>query len=88
MDFDWDDANLDHIARHRVAPEEAEECLSDPDGVPGDAYRIGKQEARAAVIGQTESGRFLFVVFTVRANRLRVITARNANDSEKRRYRR
>jgi hypothetical protein len=27
--FDWDRVNLDHIAEHNVAPEEAEEAILD-----------------------------------------------------------
>ena len=32
-DFDWDDDNVEHIARHGVAPWEAEEAALDPEGV-------------------------------------------------------
>lgn len=31
--FDWDDANLDHIAEHDVEPEEAGEAVVDPKRV-------------------------------------------------------
>ncbi|MDL2342660.1 BrnT family toxin [Deinococcus sp. MIMF12] len=87
MDFDWDEANTEHIARHGIEPEEAEEALGDPHVVKGQAHRRDSQEPRAAVLGQTEFGRLLFVVFTVRAGRLRVVTARDATVNEKRRYR-
>ena len=31
MQFEWDDANTDHIRRHSVTPEEAEQaCANDP----------------------------------------------------------
>lgn len=30
MEFDWDEANVAHIARHGVRPWEAEEALTDP----------------------------------------------------------
>ena len=42
-------------------------------------------ERRWAVLGATEAGRILFVVFTQRSRLVRVITAR---DARKRRYRR
>ena len=38
MDFDWDDANLDHIAAHGVSPEEAEAAF-DPSRDMCDLYR-------------------------------------------------
>ena len=86
MGFDWDDDNLDHIARHQVEPEEAEEALSDPDLIVTDAYNT-PTEQRAAVVGATEDGRILFVVYMVREARFRVVTARDANKSQKRAYR-
>jgi uncharacterized DUF497 family protein len=31
LEFDWDEANIGHLARHNVSPEEAEQViLSDP----------------------------------------------------------
>jgi len=31
VEFDWDDANVHHVERHRVAPEEAEQVImNDP----------------------------------------------------------
>ena len=84
--FDWDSANADHIALHRVTIVEAEEALLD-------RHRIFEQaqltdEARWAVIGATEAGRVLFVVFTRRGPRIRVVTARDALSRERHRYRR
>ncbi|BDP44423.1 hypothetical protein DAETH_43920 (plasmid) [Deinococcus aetherius] len=88
MDFEWDDANEGHIARHGVTPEEAEEAVLDPDRVPVEAYQSPGGERRRAVVGQTNEGRYLFVVFVVRAGLLRVVTARETIPSERRRYRR
>jgi uncharacterized DUF497 family protein len=86
VEFDWDEANTAHIARHGVRPEEAEEALTDPRRL---VLRIRSQagEERWAALGTTEAGRILFVVFTRRRGRVRVITARDATPEEKRRYR-
>ena len=43
----------------------------------------GYDEERFYAIGRTDSNRFLFVVFTVRADRVRIISARDANKKEK-----
>jgi uncharacterized protein len=85
--FDWDDANVGHLARHGVTLEEAEEALVDPRRIGASAYNVAG-ERRWAIIGSAEDGRVLFVVFTRRDRRIRVITARDAIQSEWRRYRR
>jgi hypothetical protein len=45
--FDWDDANIRHIAAHGVEPEEAEEALTDPRRVPGTAYNVPGGDGRS-----------------------------------------
>ncbi|HEV8421282.1 MAG TPA: BrnT family toxin [Actinomycetota bacterium] len=85
--FDWDDHNSDHLRRNGVDPEEAQEAVLDPGGLGAPAYDVGC-EKRSALLGATESGRVLFVVYTTRRGRTRVVTPRDATRSEKRRYRR
>jgi len=71
--FQWDAANREHIARHRVSPEEAEQVIeSDPLDI-GSVTVDG--EDRISSIGRTNAGRFLVVVTTLRGKRLRVVTA-------------
>ena len=85
--FDWDDANVDHIARHPVRPDEAEEALTDPRRIGVSAYDADN-ERRRAVLGATIDGRLLFVVFTIRRGKLRVVAARDATTVQRRHYRR
>ncbi len=89
--FDWDESNeghvARHVARHGVEPYEVEEALLDPEQVSGDAFNVGT-ETRDAVIGKTDDGAILFVVYTIRNKKVRPISAREATDKEKRRYRR
>lgn len=73
--------------RHGVEPYEVEEALLDPEQVSGDAFNVGT-ETRDAVIGKTDDGAILFVVYTIRNKKVRPISAREATDKEKRRYRR
>ncbi len=84
--FDWDEGNEGHVARHGVEPYEVEEALLDPEQVSGDAYNVGT-ERREAAIGATDGGRIVFVVYTMRNEKVRPIHAREATDKEKRRYR-
>jgi uncharacterized DUF497 family protein len=84
VEFDWDDDNEEHIARHGVEPDEV---FFDPRRVRASAY-IAENERRRAVIGATDRGRLLYVVFTVRGGRIRVVSARDPSEREARRYRR
>lgn len=85
-DFDWDEANVEHIARHGVEPYEVEEALLDPERVPRDARNV-RGEVRRAVLGAAEAGRILFVVYTIRNEKIRSVMSRDATDGEKRAYR-
>jgi uncharacterized DUF497 family protein len=83
--FEWDDANTNHIwQRHRVRPQEAEEAVDDLHAVPIDALVV--DEPREEVIGITPAGRLLAVVFTLRGERLWLVTARPATSRERRLY--
>jgi uncharacterized DUF497 family protein len=72
--FDWDDANIGHIANHDVTPEESEEViLGDPLEMGFDTSVLG--EGRWSYIGETAQGRVLQVVITMRGEEIRVFTA-------------
>lgn len=83
--FDWDDANEEHISRHAVTPEEAEEAFFDVSRTRADVYSTGN-ERRRGLLGRTEEGRLLFVIYTLRAGAIRVITARDASPQHRRLY--
>ncbi|MBI4504713.1 MAG: BrnT family toxin [Chloroflexi bacterium] len=87
MDLQWDDENVEHVARHGVAPEEVEEALQDTRRIGAPTYHAAG-ELRWALIGATEAGRVLFIVYTRRSGTVRVVTARDAVPREKRRYHR
>jgi hypothetical protein len=81
MDFDWDSANTEHIARHNVTPEEAEEVIqNDPLDAPA-VLRNG--EKRTVNLGKTDAGRVLVIVVTERNDMYRVVTARPAKKKER-----
>ena len=50
ISFDWDERNIDHIARHNITPDEAEEAFLDA------LFRKGR-EGRLLVYGVTDPGR-------------------------------
>jgi uncharacterized DUF497 family protein len=73
LSFDWDDANRDHIARHQVSQEEAEQVI-DNDPLDIEAETPDGEE-RCNSIGHTDRGRFPLVITTVRHSSIRVVTA-------------
>lgn len=86
VEFDWDEWNLDHIAHHAVMADEAEEAYNDPRKRGWPAYNT-PTEQRWAVLGATAAGRLLYLVYTRREHAVRIITARDADIAEARRYR-
>lgn len=80
----WDDWNEAHIARHYVSRYEVEDVCFDKSSL---AVRI--RRGRYRVLGRTESGRYLMVILDLTGrNRFYVVTARDADDGERRRLRR
>ena len=72
-EFDWDEANIGHVARHNVLAEEAEQViLNDPVDL---GLEIAEGEERYLNLGATVLGRVLLVVTTWRQDRVRVVTA-------------
>lgn len=75
--FLWDKENTSHIARHHVSKDEAEQVIQND---PLDLERqIRNGEQRLLHLGETNAGRVLFVVVTLRDKMLRVVTAFPAN---------
>jgi len=85
--FEWDDHNSEkNRVKHGVTPSECEQIFFNRPIIAGDDQRHSKVETRFYVLGQTDSGRMLFLVFTVRNDRIRVISARNMSKKERRIY--
>jgi uncharacterized protein len=76
-DFDWDDANREHLAQHGVQPHEAEETFRN-DPVDLEVQEDDDDGYRYKQIGETNAGRILVVMSTVRKGRVRIITAWDA----------
>jgi len=81
MPFSWDNANISHLARHNVLPEEAEQVIqNDPLDLE---LQVVDGEPRNPQIGETNTGRILVVISTPHADDERVVTAWDATRSEK-----
>ena len=71
--FLWKDGNTNHIARHGVAPAEAEQVVLNEPLDMEVTLRNGEQ--RIVQVGETDAGRILVVVTTMRGTMIRVVTA-------------
>jgi uncharacterized protein len=85
--FEWDEANLGHIARHDVTPEEAEQVvLRDPLDIEMQIEEPGNDEERLLQLGETAKGRILQLLTTWRGGKVRVISAWDAPNQLKTYY--
>jgi hypothetical protein len=85
MEFDWDAANLEHIARHLILPEECEQAYLNAPLVIEQQLRKG--EVRRLCLGETSEGRLLTFVITERKGRLRFVTAHPMHQKQRQFYR-
>ena len=85
--FDWDDGNIDkNWISHQVSNSECEEIFFNLPLLLADDTKHSQDEKRYYVLGQTNARRWLFIAFTVRENKIRVISARDMNRKEERVY--
>ncbi len=85
--FDWDDGNLDkNWIKHQVSNSECEELFFNLPLLLADDEKHSQEEKRYYVLGQTNARRWLFIAFTVKENKIRVISARDMNRKEEKVY--
>ena len=85
--FEWDEANLTkNWDRHQVSSAECEEVFLNVPLALTDDVRHSTNEARYYALGQTNGGRLLFIAFTARGMRIRVISARPMSGKERQIY--
>ena len=82
--FDWDSANRDkNRDKHRVEWWECEEAFfNQPLYVRADTGH-SHQESRFYALAKTGKGRLLFIVFTNRKTKIRIISARDMHNKER-----
>jgi len=87
VEFQWDKWNMEkNWIRHRVSMSECEEVFGDTDRRVFDDIFHSENEKRTIIVGSTKGGRLLFVVFTQRSNKIRIISARDVNKKEEKIY--
>jgi len=85
--FQWDKGNSDKSwLRHQVTKNESEQVFFNKPIIVEDDKKHSQTENRWYLFGQTDTRKLLFVVFTIRENLIRVISARNMNKKERKIY--
>ncbi|HEX9840611.1 MAG TPA: BrnT family toxin [Anaerolineales bacterium] len=82
--FDWDENNREkNWQKHQVAAGECEEVFFNLPLLfkPDPAH--SQKEPRYYVLGHALAGRRLFIAFTIRKDKIRVISARNMSKKER-----
>ena len=85
--FDWDQGNIEkNWLAHAVTPQEAEQVFFNAPLILANDETHSHTEKRFYVLGQTDKDRPLFIAFTLRKRRIRVISARDMNRKERKVY--
>jgi len=85
--FDWDKGNKGkNLQKHKVSNEECEEVFFDSQKRTLRDELHSVNESRFILLGKTKNERILFIVFTTRKEKIRVISARDLNKKEKKLY--
>lgn len=82
LEFEWDKGNIGKNKKHNIADKEAEEAFFDKKRFIFKDIVHSKNEPRFRILGKTRKGRLLFVVFTIRGKKIRIISARDINKKE------
>jgi uncharacterized protein len=85
IQFEWDDGNRDkNWIKHQVKQTEAEEAFFDVHKkLARDVLHSTAGESRYILLGKTNGERLLLIVFTIRGQSIRVISARDAHKKER-----
>lgn len=87
VEFEWDKGNIDkNLMDHGVSDKEAEEVFDSPSKFIFKDEKHSLVENRYMIWGVTNKTRKLAVFFTLRENKVRIISARDMNRKERRTY--
>ena len=82
--FDWDEGNSEkNWILHQVSRSECEQVFINEPLVVADDEKHSQIEKRWYLLGQTDSVRLLFIVFTLRDKLIRIISARDMHKKER-----
>lgn len=85
--FDWDEGNTEkNWIRHQITRNESEQVFFNEPLVIADDTKHSQYEKRWYILGRSDAGRLIFIVFTIRKDLIRVISARDMNKKEREEY--
>lgn len=85
--FEWDEGNIDkNYGKHDISPKEAEEVFISEELFVVPDKKHSRSERRHIALGKTQEGRKLFVIFTLRGKKIRIISARRMHKKEVLKY--
>ncbi len=86
--FQWDSGNIHkNLIKHNVSTQEAEEIFTQrPFLTSKDAQHSTIAEQRYHGLGQTKNKRKLQVTFTIRGEKIRIISVRDMDKKERKQY--
>ena len=85
--FDWNKGNISkNRTAHNVTFQEAEQVFFNTPLIVADDLKHSETEKRYVALGQTDEKTYIFIVFTMRKQLLRVISARDMNRKERKVY--
>jgi len=85
--FQWDKGNVEKsYLKHGISIKKAEEIFLDVKLLLLEDIKHSQKEERFIAIGETIQNKILFAVFTVRGDKVRIISIRNANKKERIQY--
>jgi uncharacterized DUF497 family protein len=85
--FEWDENNINkNWVKHRVFYTECEEVFFNKPLIVAEDYKHRKHENRYYCLGKTNTQRRLFTVFTIRENKIRIISSRDMSSNERKIY--
>ena len=82
IEFNWNKGNIQKNMKHNVNDKETEEVFFDKKRYIFKDKLHSNNEERFRIIGKTKRQRLLFIVFTIRGNKIRIVSARDINKRE------
>jgi uncharacterized DUF497 family protein len=85
--FDWDSGNIDkNLNKHGLDYFTIEEIFFNQPLIVVEDFEHSEREERCYSLGRTDKSEVLFTVFTIRNDKIRVISSRKANRKEREIY--
>lgn len=85
--FEWDEYNIKkNWEKHNVSPLESEQIFFNKPLILAADIKHAKSETRYYALGKTDRDRKLFIAFTIRKLKIRVISSRDMSRKEREDY--